>query len=131
MKIGELASRAGTTPKTLRFYEQQRDAARIAHAAGRLPLHELIRAQVEIDLQKDRLGDFEGQAAKARAELGRWIGRSAERTPGGAFPVAEPLSELSVMRERVHTHPQLAAAMREVALTDNAIAQARAAYRPD
>jgi outer membrane protein TolC len=113
------------------FYEQQRDAAEIALRAGRASLAELARLRVEIELQRDRLLDIAGQERKAHAELARWIGPAAHRPLADALPPQPPLPPIDTMRHGAQDHPQLDSARAEIALADNDVRQASAAYRSD
>ena len=122
---------AGLVGNALRFYEQQRDAAEIALRSGRANLAEVARLRVEIELQRDRLRDLAGQEHKARAELARWVGANARRDPGSLPPVREPSASIEQMRQHAHDHPQLNSARAEIALADNDLRQASAAYKPD
>ncbi|MCC7485107.1 MAG: TolC family protein [Burkholderiales bacterium] len=116
--------------EALGFYERQKQAAEIALRAGRGAAADVHRVQVEAGLQRDRRLEMLAQSARARAELARWIGAAAHAEIGGA-PDERPAPPLDVLRARVLEHPQLAAAHREIALADNDVRQARAAFRPD
>lgn len=118
---------------TLTFYEQQRESAEIALRGGRSSLAEIARLRVEIELQRDRLRELGGQERKARAELARWIGSRAQRELASALPVPmrEPPSSIDALRHQAHDHPQLNSARVEIALAENELRQANAAYKPD
>lgn len=113
------------------FYDQQRNAAEIALRGGRATLAEIARIGVEIELQHDRLLDNAGQQRKGRAELARWIGPAAERELGAMPAARDALPPLSALRERIHDHAQLVAARAEIALAQNDVQQAQAAYKTD
>ena len=113
------------------FFEQQRDAAEIALRAGRTSLAELARLRVEIELQRDRLLDFAGQERKAHAELARWIGPAAHRHLADGLPPQSPLPPIDTMRHGAQDHPQLDSARAEIALAENEVQQANAAYKSD
>ena len=113
------------------FYEQQRDAAEIALRAGRASLAEIVRLRVEIELQRDRLLDFAGQERKAHAELARWIGPAAHRQVADGLPPQPPLPPIDTMRHGAEDHPQLDSARAEIALAENEVQQANAAYKSD
>ena len=115
----------------LGFYEQQREAAEIALRGGRSNLAEVTRLRVEIEMQRDRLLDLAGQEHRARAELARWIGPPAQRALDGMLPPQRPLPSLEALRHRAHEHPQLNSARSEIALAENEVRQANAAYKPD
>ena len=77
------------------------------------------------------MDDLAGQEHRARAELARWIGPSAQRPVEGALPAQRPLPALDALRHRAHDHPQLSSARSEIALAENDVRQANAAYKPD
>jgi cobalt-zinc-cadmium efflux system outer membrane protein len=113
------------------FYEQQREAMEVALRGGRAGLADIARTGVEIELQRDRLLEIAGQERKARAELARWIGRAAERELAAMQAVPNALPQVAALRERIHDHAQLAAARAEIALAQNDVQQAQAAYQSD
>lgn len=116
---------------SLRYYDQQRETLEIALRVGKARLAEVSRMQVETDLQKDRLAEFEGQAAKARVELVRWVGIAAERELPESLPELPPPAPLKDLRARLEQHPMNTAVLGEIALAGNDVAQARAAYQSD
>jgi cobalt-zinc-cadmium efflux system outer membrane protein len=125
-------SRAAELMKgTLAFYAQQREALDVALRGGRASLADIARISVEIELQHDRLIEIAGQERKARAELARWIGTDASRALAATLPSAQPLPSLTVLHDRVHDHPQLGSARSEIALAENEVRQASAAYKSD
>jgi outer membrane protein, heavy metal efflux system len=115
----------------LTFYKQQREALDVALRGGRASLADIARVSVEIELQRDRLIEIAGQERKARAELARWIGTDASRALADRLPATRPLPDLTALHERVHDHPQLGSARSEIALADNEVRQANAAYKSD
>jgi cobalt-zinc-cadmium efflux system outer membrane protein len=125
-------SRAAELMKgTLAFYAQQREALDVALRGGRASLADIARISVEIELQHDRLIEIAGQERKARAELARWIGTDASRALAATLPSAQPVPSLTVLHDRVHDHPQLGSARSEIALAENEVRQASAAYKSD
>ena len=125
LRAGELMKAA------LAFYEQQREALEVALRGGRAGLADIARLSVEIELQNDRLLDIAGQERKARAELARWIGDDANRELAATLPAPRAVLPLITLQDRVHDHPQLGSARSEIALAENEVRQASAAYRPD
>lgn len=112
-------------------YEDQRAAMEVALRGGRASLADIARIGVEIGLQHDRLIDIAGQERRARAELTRWIGADAGRELAATLPAPPALPALPVLREHIHDHPQLGAARSEIALAENEVRQAAAAYKSD
>lgn len=122
---------ASLVQENLRYYERQQDALEIALRTGKARLAEVTRVQVEIALQKDRLAELQGQVAKTRAELSRWVGPAAGRELPEALPdLPQPLS-LNDLRARVEQHPTNGVMLSEISLAGNDVAQARAAASPD
>jgi outer membrane protein TolC len=122
---------AAVANDALKFYERQTEAAEIALRSGRSNLAEVARLRVEIELQRDRLRDLAGQERKARAELARWVGAAAQRELASVLPARAPPPAIGTLREHTHDHPQLSSARAEIALAQNDLRQANAAYRPD
>jgi outer membrane protein TolC len=125
------ARSAALAQDALKFYERQRDAAEIGLRSGRANLAEVARLRVEIELQRDRLRDLAGQEQRARAELARWVAGAARRELAVLTPAREPPPAIERMREHAHDHPQLSSARAEIALAENDLRQANAAYKPD
>lgn len=111
--------------------ERERGVAEIAYRAGRAPQADLLAADVELELLRDRVRRLEQDAAEAREQLTRWIARPvtakvAAETP--ALPEPPPLEVLLAALER---HPELAEAGFEVAAAENTVALANQGYWPD
>lgn len=117
--------------RTLSSYEEQRAAMEVALRGGRASLADIARVGVEIELQRDRLIDIAGQERKARAELARWIGADAGRELPATLPSPQLLPALAGLRGQLHDHPQLGSARSEIALAENEVRQAAAAYKSD
>jgi len=111
--------------------ERERGAAEIAYRAGRAPQADLLAADVELEMLRDRVRRLEQDAAEAREKLTRWIAQPvmakvAAETP--ALPEPPPLEALLAALER---HPELAEAGFEVAAAENSVALANQGYWPD
>ena len=115
----------------LRYVERQREVLEIAFRAGKVRLTEVSRLQVEMSLQQDRVAELQGQAAKARAELARWVGPASERDLSEVLSELPPPIPLSELLARIEHHPTNAAMLNEISLAGNDVALARAALRPD
>jgi outer membrane protein TolC len=115
----------------LDFYTREREALELALRGGRASLADIAKVGVEIELQRDRLIDIAGQERRARTELARWIGNDASRDLSAALPALRRPAPLDALRTGVHDHPQLGTARSEIALAENDVRQASAAYRPD
>lgn len=115
----------------LDFYEREREALEVALRGGRASLADIAKVSVEMEMQRDRLIDIAGQERKARAELARWIGSDANRELSVTLPTMRPLAALAALREGLHGHPQLGTARSEIALAENDVQQASAAYKSD
>jgi cobalt-zinc-cadmium efflux system outer membrane protein len=108
----------------------QEEAARIRMTTGKAQLFDVTRVQIESGRERDRRADLEAQAARARAELARWIGRDAERNLAG-LPEWKPPSAAAALNQQLHEHPQMRLARREIEVAENEVAQAQARKKPD
>lgn len=110
--------------------DRERLAAEIAYRAGRAPQADMLAADVELEMLRDRVRKLEQDGAEARERLARWTGEvvSAVADDSPALPDPAPLPELLASLER---HPELVEASFDVATADNALALAREMYWPD
>lgn len=111
--------------------ERERGAAEIAYRAGRAPQAEVLAADVDLEMLRDRAHQLRQQAAEAREKLARWIGEPAQRPLSRELPVAAEPPPLEALLAAVDRHPELAAARLEVAAAENAVALAQQGYWPD
>jgi outer membrane protein TolC len=110
--------------------EQLAEAARIGTLAGRGQV-EVYAARQMLTMTRDRASELAMQEAKARAELGRWIGPAAQDEVT-TVPVTMPApAALASLRESLQRHPTHAAQARSVAMAEAELALAREAKSPD
>jgi len=125
------AQAAALMKAALDFYAREREALEAALRGGRATLADISKISVEIEMQHDRLIEIAGQERRARAELARWIGSDANRELSAPLPTMRPPAALAALREGLHGHPQLGTARSEIALAENDVQQASAAYKAD
>lgn len=111
--------------------ERERSAADIAYRVGRAPQADLLAADVELEMLRDRVLRFEQEAAQAREMLARWTGQPAIGPVAAGVPSLAAAPELDVLLAGLERHPELAEAGFEVAAADNALSLARQGYWPD
>jgi outer membrane protein TolC len=108
------------------------EAMRIAHAAGKGEQGEVLVARQMLVMTRDRGSELQLEAAKARAELARWIGAAAdEEEVAPELPRWPPPPTLVQMREQLGRHPAHAVQARSVATAEADLALAREASSPD
>lgn len=87
-----------------------------------------LEAQAEVALAESKLAESKGDEAKARGELGRWIGSAAQRALPDIIPnLAVPDMQMNGMEE--HPHIRAAEAQEEAARRGVTVAQTD--RRPD
>ncbi len=108
--------------------ERERAAAEIAVRAGRAPQADLLAAEVELELLRDRTRQLEQKTAEARARLERWTGEAL-----GSLATATQAPELPapVAPSGLETHPEVEAQRRSVAFAETGLRLAEQSYRPD
>ena len=87
-----------------------------------------LQAQAEIALAETQLADARGAEARARGELGRWIGAAAERPLPGRLPKLSPPAGVPA---DFSTHPEVLAANAQEQAQRGAAGVARAERRPN
>lgn len=111
--------------------ERSRDAAEIAYRAGRVEQADVLASTVSAALIEDKIAEYRQMAARARRELARWIGSSADRPLGNELPALPKPPSLDQLLANIPRHPalQMAERTRDAAQTD--LSLAKAAYKPD
>ena len=88
-----------------------------------------LEAQAEVALAEAQLADAKGAEGRARAELARWIGPSAQR------PLPDLIPNLAIpamaMNDPMLNHPHLRMAIAEEAAAERRVGVAEADRRPD
>jgi len=111
--------------------ERERAAADIAYRSGRAPQADLLAADVELEMLRDRARRLEQEAAQARAQLTRWTGAPVTGPVATEIPALPDPPELDALLAALERHPELAQAGFEVAAAENSVALARQGYWPD
>lgn len=109
---------------------REREAADIAYRAGRAPQADVLAADVELELLRDRERKLAQDAAEARERLARWTGApvAAVAAEPPSLPEPRPLEALLAQLDR---HPEVAQAGYEIAAAENSLALAQQDYWPD
>lgn len=110
--------------------ERERLAAEIAYRAGRAPQADVLAADVELEMLRDRERRLQQEAAEAREKLTRWTGAPAAAVAPEVPVLPEPPA-LDALLAALDRHPELTEAGFEVAGAENALALARENYWPD
>jgi cobalt-zinc-cadmium efflux system outer membrane protein len=110
--------------------ERERLAADIAYRAGRAPQADLLAADVELEMIRDRERRLAQEAAEAREKLARWTGAPVDAVSPDVPTLPEPPA-LDALLAALNRHPELAEAGFEVASAESALALAREMYWPD
>lgn len=111
--------------------EREKSAADIAYRSGRAPQADLLAADVDLELLRDRERRLEQDAAEAREKLTRWIGRPVDAPVATDAPALPEPPALDALLAALGRHPELAEAGFEVAAAENALDLARQNYWPD
>ena len=109
-------------------YQYQIEAERIRLAAGKSEQKDVLAAQIQLDLLQDRGAEFDGQAARARADLARWIGSEAAQRE---LELSLPVLKTAPDPQRLDRHPQITALDKSIAVLEREVALAREAVKPD
>lgn len=114
-----------------RLFKQMLRVTEDQYRAGRGLQHEVIRAQLEIDLLDDRLTKIKNRQDRARAMLGKWIGlENAARPLSGRLPASARFSSLKSMLDRLPKHPLLRSDSISVRASQKLVELARQEYKP-
>lgn len=111
--------------------ERERAAADIAYRAGRAPQADVLAADVELEMLRDRVRKLRVDAARARARLARWTGGSGTEAVAADAPELPAPPALETLLAGLERHPELAEAGYEVAAAENQVALAREMVWPD
>lgn len=104
-------------------------AARARLSSGAGSVDDAIAAEIEAARLEDRVATLHADAARARAELRRWIGDAADEDLSASAPTFEIDPEH--MRQHLRRHPELAAFNADEDAAEAGLALARAERRPD
>ncbi len=87
--------------------ERERGAAEIAYRSGRVPQADVLAADVELEMLRDRVRKLEQDAAEAREQLTRWIGRPVNAPVAAAVPDLPEPPALEALLAGLARHPEL------------------------
>lgn len=110
---------------------RQVDAARIALAAARGSQADLYAARGLLTQVRDRRLEQQGELARRRAELGRWIGAAAETPVAETAPELPPPPGLAALRAGLAHHSAHARESVSLTAAEADLALAREALVPD
>lgn len=110
--------------------EREHGAANIAYRAGRVPQTDVLAADVEVEMLRDRASKLAQDAAQARARLARWVGRPVAAVSVDAPSLPQPPA-LPALLAGLDRHPELREAHLEIETARNAVALAEEMYWPD
>lgn len=112
-------------------FDQLVKVTRYQYRAGRGQQQDVIRAQLELSLLKDREVGIVQQREKAIAELERWTGASVKaHTLSPLFPELPTLPAYEEMVSRIEAHPSLAIQKAELGASRKAVAVEKAKFKP-
>jgi len=114
-----------------REYDREVDWATVALASGDMSQADTLALRMMRAFLQDQIADMGREEARARAEMQRWTGASADGTRAeGNLPEA-PALDGSRAPQVLDTHPELAILRRGVDLARSEADLAREAYKPD
>lgn len=113
------------------LFEQLVGITRLRYAAGGKNQQDVIRAELELEMLKDRQIRNYTKEEAARAGLGRWVGSqaAAEQLPA-ILPELPTLNDRSVMLTRLQKHPSIGMQNDLLSAAQKSVAMARESYKP-
>lgn len=105
-------------------------ALRIGYAADKVSQAEVLAVQNGLHQLGDRTLELDGQIARARAMLARWIGAAAEREVDPVMPTLSVLT-LDQLLAQIANHAELRVYEKNIATSETDVLLAREARRPD
>jgi len=112
------------------FFADLVTITRSMYAVGRKSQHDVLRAELELSRLDDRLIEADRARAEAQARLSRWLGSDAHRPIAMKLPNWEVLPPLPAMRDRLASHPVLAAANADISAQQAAVDMAEEDQKP-
>jgi outer membrane protein TolC len=114
-----------------RFFDQLVNITRSRYVVGAQNQQDVIRAELELELLKDRETRIHTMQEKNRAELARFIG-SAHGTAelSADLPALAAIGDLEMLKSGLEQHPAMHAASARVSASQQAVAMARENYKP-
>jgi len=112
------------------FFDDLATITRSLYAVGRKSQQDVLRAELELSRIDDRLIEIERQQARARASLGEWIGRDANRPLAEKMPGWDNPPPLADLTRNLPDHPTLMAADAQIAARDAGVELADERSKP-
>lgn len=117
--------------ETEKTFKELVQIAQFRYRAGRGTQFDMIQAELELGLLREKVTEIEMEKDVILAELGNWIGAAhIERPAPVRFPVLPPLPSQDGVRTKINSHPSVVAAQSRVAAARVGVEAARAEYRP-
>ena len=110
--------------------ELQRESMQAGLRAGKTQPAELLALQVNLQSLLDRRAEYQRQAARATAQLSRWLGADSTR-PLAALPDRLLPAQHGDVAAHAENHPHLQSMERQIEVARNEADLARAATKPD
>jgi len=117
--------------KNLKLFKLMLRVTEDRYRSGRAMQHEVIRAQLEIDLLDDRLIKIKTQQKKYTAHLARWIGpANASRPLAGKLPRKVNFAKLPQLLLKIESHPLLNSDKDSIEARRKMVEIARQSHKP-
>lgn len=111
-------------------YGRQSEWSQIAYQTGQMAQDETLALRAMLEGAHNRVAELEGQKARARAILVRWVGEAGRRPLAALPPPATP-ADLAGLTANLDAHPELRAAQAGLDAGRADSEMARQAYKPD
>ena len=112
-------------------YEQLSKTAQLQYRSGKGDQQDVLRAELEYNLVREREMEFQQKLEESLSELLRWLGDDAQgRNLVTSFPHVPALPPFKQLEERVESHPVLAAATAQLNAARQAVNAAKARRWP-
>jgi outer membrane protein TolC len=108
----------------------QIDAMRAGLKTGKTQPVEYLAVQMSLQALLDKRAEFDKQAARAKAMLGRWLGEAAAR-PLAPFTLTAMSADHDTLAEHIAQHPHVQSLDRQVEVAQTEAALAQAQVKPD
>ncbi len=112
------------------FFSDLVTITRSLYAVGRKDQQDVLFAELELSRLDDRLIEINRQRARARAELGQWVGTEADRPLAMKLPLWGQIPALEALHEKLLDHPVLKAADARIGARQAGVDIANERYKP-
>jgi len=116
--------------KTRALFAQLVDITQAHYATGRVSQQDVLRASLELSRLDDRTTRIRNEADKARAALGKWIGKHASMPIADSFPRLPALVDRETIAASLAEHPLIRAETATLEASNRKIRIAREQYKP-